>query len=155
MIQCAFSMHLYRQLSAPALIEYGNPIVKSKPAVFAPQPSPVPPQPRSSDSQCDEDVGRAEQQTSEDKFLECCRELIDTDAVREWKFIGRHLSLKDHIIESINSAHGSHIDEAFYQMMTKWWRQEAEKATPEQLKKVLKKMHLNNVIPVVNKYSWL
>ena len=83
---------------------------------------------------------------------ECALELKDTDAAKEWKFIGRHLGLTEATIDSIESKHGRDIQEAFYQMMRSWKKTMGEQATCDALIEALKKQKLKAVAESVEKY---
>ena len=84
----------------------------------------------------------------------CALELKDTDAAKEWKFIGRHLGLTEATIDSIesNCKHGRDIQEAFYQMMLSWKKTMGEQATCDALIEALIKQKLKAVAERVEKY---
>ena len=89
----------------------------------------------------------------EKKFRRCCLALQQTEAVTEWKDIGRYLSVSDHTIDTIKQEE-KQIKEQFYQMMREWWRQKGH-ATPEELIEALEFLNLQSVLEKVNKYiNW-
>ena len=77
--------------------------------------------------------------------------LKDTEAAKEWKFIGRRLGLEDSEISALERSHGTDIKELFYQMMTKWRETEGERATEEELIRALKAENLKRVVELLEK----
>ena len=83
---------------------------------------------------------------------ECALELKDTEAAKDWKFIGRRLGLSEATIHSIESKHGRDIEEAFYQMMLSWRKTMGEQATCDALIEALIKQKQRAVAERVEKY---
>ena len=75
--------------------------------------------------------------------------LKDTEAAKEWKFIGRRLGLEDSEISALERSHGTDIKELFYQMMTKWRETKGERATKEELIRALKEEKLTQVVEIL------
>ena len=84
-------------------------------------------------------------------FRQCTLNLKDTEAAKDWKFIGRRLGLSEGDIEAIDKNYSSDMKEKFYQMMVKWKSIKGKKATRERLIEVLKKEKLNQIAEEVEK----
>ena len=102
--------------------------------------------------QAEDQLENHAQKSREEKFCRRCLLLQRTDAVNEWKDIGRFLGVSNSTVDRIKHEE-KQVKEQFFQMMMGWWREKGADATPERLTEALQFANLLNVINEVD-ISW-